>query len=115
VSRRGPTAPEARELERRLTRLGAHVSISACDISDPTELATLLAGIDTPHRLCAVVHTAGVLDDAVVSKLTPTQLDTVLAAKADTAWHLHQLTANQDLDAFVLFSSAAATLGNPGQ
>ncbi|MCV7195283.1 type I polyketide synthase, partial [Mycobacterium angelicum] len=45
----------------------------------------------------------------------PAQLDTVLAAKADAAWHLHQLTATQDLAAFVLFSSAAATFGNPGQ
>ncbi|WP_117414929.1 ketoreductase domain-containing protein, partial [Mycobacterium marinum] len=42
------------------------------------------------------------------------QLDTVLTAKADTAWHLHQLTAHIDLDAFVMFSAAAAVLGAPG-
>ncbi|ORA06881.1 hypothetical protein BST12_29200, partial [Mycobacterium angelicum] len=43
------------------------------------------------------------------------QLDTVLSAKADAAWHLHELTAERELAAFVLFSSASATLGNPGQ
>ncbi|WP_169726879.1 type I polyketide synthase, partial [Mycobacterium szulgai] len=115
VSRQGAAAPGAEELAQRLTELGAQVTITACDTSNPTELATLLDSIPTQHRLTAVIHAAGVLDDAVVTELTETQLDTVLAAKADAAWHLHQLTATQDLTAFVLFSSAAATLGNPGQ
>ena len=51
----------------------------------------------------------------MVTELTPEQLDAVLAAKADAAWHLHHLTADRDLAAFVLFSSAAGTLGSPGQ
>ena len=51
----------------------------------------------------------------MVTEMTPEQLDTVLAAKADAAWHLHQLTADRDLAAFVLFSSAAGILGGPGQ
>ena len=48
-----------------------------------------------------------------VTELTGEQLDTVLAAKADAAWHLHQLTADTDLDAFVVFSSAAGNFGRP--
>ncbi|WP_191499965.1 type I polyketide synthase, partial [Mycobacterium simulans] len=115
VSRRGETAPGADELTQRLTELGARVTITACDTSNPTELAALLRSIPSQHRLTAVIHAAGVLDDAVITELTETQLDTVLAAKADAAWHLHRLTAEQDVAAFVLFSSAAATLGNPGQ
>ncbi|WP_428842095.1 SDR family NAD(P)-dependent oxidoreductase, partial [Mycobacterium riyadhense] len=115
VSRRGPNAPGAAELHQRLTELGAHVTITACDTSNPTELATLLNTIPTQHRLTAIIHTAGVLDDAVVTELTSTQLHTVLHAKADPAWHLHQLTSDHDLAAFVMFSSATATLGNPGQ
>ena len=51
----------------------------------------------------------------MVTELTPEQLDAVLAAKADAAWHLHHLTADRDLAAFVLFSSAAGILGSPGQ
>ena len=110
-----PDAPGADELQQRLTGLGAHVAITACDTSNPAELAAALDTIAASHPLTAVIHAAGVLDDAVVTDLTPEQLDTVLAAKADAAWHLHRLTADRDLAAFVLFSSAAGILGSPGQ
>ncbi|BBC67173.1 hypothetical protein MMRN_40690 [Mycobacterium marinum] len=114
VSRSGPDAPGADNLYQRLTQLGAQITITACDTSDPTQLATLLANIPSEQPLRAVIHTAAVLHDAVLTELSPDQLDTVLTAKADTAWHLHQLTAHIDLDAFVMFSAAAAVLGAPG-
>ncbi|WP_373175984.1 type I polyketide synthase, partial [Mycobacterium marinum] len=114
VSRSGPDAPGADNLYQRLTQLGAQITITACDTSDPTQLATLLANIPSEHPLRAVIHTAAVIDDAVVTELTVEQLDTVLTAKADTAWHLHRLTADINLDVFVVFSAAAAVLGAPG-
>ena len=46
--------------------------------------------------------------------LTGERLDRVLRPKLDGAYHLHELTADQELAAFVLFSSAAG-LGGPGQ
>lgn len=115
VSRSGPDAAGAGELHERLTRLGAHVDIAACDTADPAALAAALDTVDAAHPLTAVIHAAGVLDDAVVTDLSPEQLDAVLTAKADAAWHLHGLTAQRDLPAFVLFSSAAGVLGSPGQ
>ncbi|GAA3063047.1 hypothetical protein GCM10020000_53020 [Streptomyces olivoverticillatus] len=112
VSRRGPDAPGAAVLLAELEAAGAAVTISACDISDRQAVAGLLDGIP---GLTAVIHTAGVLNDATVTGLTPAHLDSVWAPKADAARHLHELTLDRSLDAFVLFSSAAATFDGTGQ
>jgi NADPH:quinone reductase-like Zn-dependent oxidoreductase len=115
ISRRGPEAPGAAELEAELTALGAHVTVAACDTADREALAGVLASIPAGHPLTAVIHTAGVLDDGIITALTPEQLQTVLTPKVDAAWNLHELTSDDDLSAFVLYSSAAGTVGNPGQ
>ncbi|MGX1887454.1 SDR family NAD(P)-dependent oxidoreductase [Streptomyces sp. NPDC055287] len=115
VSRSGRDAPGAPELAAELSGLGADVSVAACDVADRDALAGLLAGIPAGHPLTGVVHAAGVLDDGVVSSLTPERLDTVLRPKLDAAVHLDELTRELDLSAFVLFSSASATFGSLGQ
>jgi polyketide synthase 12 len=62
-----------------------------------------------------VIHTAGVVDDAVIDALDGSRLDRVLAPKTDAALHLDELTRGQKLGAFVLFSSVSGVLGGPGQ
>jgi acyl transferase domain-containing protein/acyl carrier protein len=115
TSRRGEDAPGARELAAELTELGATVTITACDAADRDALSAVLAAIPADHPLTAVIHTAGVTDDGVLSALTVDRVDAVLRPKVDAAWNLHELTKDLDLQAFVLFSSLAGVLGNPGQ
>ena len=112
ASRRGPGAPGAGVLAADLAGRGATVRIAACDTADKEALAGLITG---SGPLAGVVHCAGVLDDGTVGSLTARRFDAVLAPKADGAWYLHELTAGMDLGMFALFSSAAGTLGNPGQ
>ncbi|WP_078968622.1 type I polyketide synthase [Streptomyces sp. NRRL F-6492] len=115
VGRRGAHTEEARALHDELAALGAGVTSVAADVGDEAEVAGLLAGIPAEHPLTAVVHAAGVLDDATLRTLDPARLDAVLRPKADGARHLDRLTRDADLAAFVLFSSAAGLVGSAGQ
>ncbi|MGW1926935.1 type I polyketide synthase, partial [Streptomyces massasporeus] len=115
ISRSGETAAGAAELRAELADLGCDVTFAACDSADRDALRVVLDGIPVERPLSAVIHAAGVLDDAVLTSMTPEQLGRVLRSKADGAIHLHDLTRGLPLAAFVLFSSAAAVLGSPGQ
>lgn len=116
ASRRGERAEGAPELAAELTSAGARVQLVACDIADRDAVARMLAQLpfDCPP-LCAVIHAAGVLDDAVITSLTTDRLATVLRAKVDAAWNLHETTLGLPLSMFVLCSSIAGTVSSPGQ
>ncbi|MFE6617905.1 SDR family NAD(P)-dependent oxidoreductase [Streptomyces sp. NPDC057740] len=113
TGRRGPQAPGARELRRELEELGAQVGVVACDAADRAALADVVRGCEPP--LSAVLHAAGVLDDGVLDSLTSERMTAVLRPKADAAWHLHELTRDLGLTAFVVFSSVSGLLGRAGQ
>ncbi|GAA2684011.1 MULTISPECIES: type I polyketide synthase [Actinosynnema] len=111
AGRRGADAPGAEELRAELEAAGASVTLARCDVADREALAALLA----EHDVRAVVHAAGVVDNGMLAGLDHERVDRVLRPKVDAAWHLHQLTRERDLSAFVLLSSAAGTLVPGGQ
>lgn len=99
-----------------LERMGATVTAAALDISDAADAASLFDDL-LPRlpRLAGVIHAAGVLDDGLLTQLSPARFETVMAPKILGAAHLHARTAPLALDFFVLFSSAASLIGSAGQ
>ncbi|HEX4813859.1 MAG TPA: type I polyketide synthase, partial [Nonomuraea sp.] len=115
VSRRGKDADHSDDLIAELRAGGAQAEIVACDAADRHKLESLLARVTAERPLTAVIHAAGVLADGVVEELTPERMTEAMRPKIDVAVNLHELTKDRDLDAFVLFSSAAGVLGSAGQ
>jgi thioesterase domain-containing protein/acyl carrier protein/NADP-dependent 3-hydroxy acid dehydrogenase YdfG len=115
LSRTGPDAPGARQLQADLQAAGVRAAVLACDAGDRDALARALATIPAQHPLSGIVHAAAVLDDCTFESIDPARLRRVLRAKAEAAWHLHELTKDLDLEMFILFSSLAGTVSAPGQ
>ncbi len=114
----GRSAPTevAREAIARMEEAGATVFVTAADASRQGDVDALLAhlGVSQPP-LRGVVHAAGILQDRTVLELSVEAMRNVAAPKVQGAWNLHQATLGIELDFFVLYASAAAILGSPGQ
>ncbi|TDP92870.1 acyl transferase domain-containing protein [Labedaea rhizosphaerae] len=113
TSRRGAAAPGAADLVAELNELGAKATVAACDVADRAALTALLADVPAEHPLTAVVHAAGIGDLTALADTTVEHLAEVFAAKVTGAANLDAVCG--PLDAFILFSSAAATWGGAGQ
>lgn len=95
---------------------GTEVTTVPCDIADADDVRRLVEVIDgSPFELRGVIHAAGILDDRTIARMDWDRFATVLRPKTLGAWNLHLATLDLPLDFFVVFSSAAATLGNRGQ
>jgi len=95
---------------------GAEVSAVEADVARADAVDRVVAEIARSGRpLRGIVHAAGTLDNAVLAQQDAGRLARVMAAKVDGTSHLERATRHLLLDFFVLFSSAAALLGSPGQ
>ncbi len=115
VGRSDPGPAALRAIEA-MERADARILAYRADISkrDEVERLLALAAREFPV-LRGLVHAAGVLADGSLMQQDWGRFAKVLAPKVDGASHLHDLTRALELDFFVLFSSAAALLGAPGQ
>ena len=106
----------AYQLVEEMRSAGASVEVYQADVCDRARLGQVLDEVrERLGPLRGVVHAAGVLDDGAIAQLDWPRSRAVLLPKVDGAWNLHQSTLGDDLEAFVLFSSAASIFGLPGQ
>ncbi|PWT82702.1 MAG: beta-ketoacyl synthase [Acidobacteria bacterium] len=116
LSRRGPSSDEARALLEEFGAMGICARAEACDVSDANSLGSLLKRMSSElPPLAGVMHAAMVLEDATIANLNEDKLEKVLRPKVLGADNLDRLTRGFELDYFILFSSAATFIGNPGQ
>lgn len=116
TSRRAPDADARRAIEDITERYRCRIHTFAADVGDESEVATLLERIRAElPPLAGVAHLAGVLDDALLSEQSLDRFRTTLAPKAFGACYLDRLTADDELDFFIVSSSVSSLLGSPGQ
>ena len=89
------------------------IDIVPGDVAEEADVRRCIAELQRPLK--GVFHLAGTLDDCLMADLTNESLAKVFAPKARGALNLHLATTDCPLDHFVMFSSIASTLGNPGQ
>ncbi|GAB2820672.1 hypothetical protein GCM10027176_26310 [Actinoallomurus bryophytorum] len=116
LSGRSGPGPAAQQTIEELRAFGTEVAIVLGDIAAPGVAERMVAAARRNGlRLRGVVHAAGVLDDRLVNELGPEDLRRVWSPKVDGAVRLHEATRRFHLDWWLVYSSAAALLGSPGQ
>ncbi|HXS75294.1 MAG TPA: type I polyketide synthase [Terracidiphilus sp.] len=109
-------APPAQKIIVELQNTGAQVEVIQTDITQTQQVAAVVARIrESMPPLKGVVHAAGVLDDGILLQMSHESLWSVMAPKIYGAWNLHTCTLGNQLDFFLLFSSAASIFGPAGQ
>ncbi|PTL78226.1 type I polyketide synthase [Vitiosangium sp. GDMCC 1.1324] len=100
---------------RELEAAGAQVLLAQADVAQRDAMAALLEQVRASMPpLRGIIHAAVVSSSARVRELDVETLGRVLAPKVDGAWILHELTREDLLDFFVLFSSISAVWGSAG-
>jgi acyl transferase domain-containing protein len=115
VSRREPTE-STRDIIAEIEQQGCRVHVMLADISKRSDVSELFARIDQElPPLKGLIHASGVLDDGLMAEQNWSRFESVLAPKQTGSLLLHEMTADRELDFFILYSSAASVLGSPGQ
>ncbi|HEX3942112.1 MAG TPA: SDR family NAD(P)-dependent oxidoreductase, partial [Acidobacteriaceae bacterium] len=116
IGRRSPEQMHDASLDRRMQALrakGVFVEAVACDIADEDRMRGLIADIvKRGQPLRGVVHAAAALPFSALSNASQQDVETAFRAKVEGARVLDRLTRKSNLDLFVLFSSAAASIGS---
>ncbi|VAW74515.1 Polyketide synthase modules and related proteins [hydrothermal vent metagenome] len=97
---------------KRIETQGTKVKTIACDVRKHQKVEQLLTSVRSKGRLGGILHAAGVNWLAKIADIESSQLSDALAINVSAAWNLHQLSQEDDLDFFILFSSVSALWGS---
>jgi NADPH:quinone reductase-like Zn-dependent oxidoreductase/acyl carrier protein len=114
----GRSAPSQTAIQQMasLTESGAMVVARQADVSRDEDVRRVFEEIsNTMPPLGGVLHSAGVLEDGVLTQLDRNRFRKATAPKVAGAWNLHLLSRDLPLDFFIMYSSGASVLGSPGQ
>ncbi|SPO04420.1 related to lovastatin nonaketide synthase [Cephalotrichum gorgonifer] len=103
-------------LEADLERLGAKIYNPACDITDEArvrEVAEWCAANLPPVR--GIIQSAAVFKDKTLENMDIELFNGGLRPKREGTLNIYNAFASDNLDAFILLSSAATVLGSKGQ
>lgn len=113
---RKPATSIAQATVEKLEKFGARISLMQVDVANADELAQALTTINSSlPPLRGIIHAAGLLKDGTLRQLSWQNFTTVMKAKIEGSWNLHQQTKSLSLDFFICFSSMTAMLGKAGQ
>ena len=120
LSSRSQPTQKALETIELVRAIGSDVVVVCGDIAQAGTAERLVtAATATGLPLRGVLHAAAVVEDATLANITDELIERDWAPKVKGAWHLHEalqnMEAEQPLDWFCSFSSAAALVGSPGQ
>ncbi|MEP3629887.1 MAG: SDR family NAD(P)-dependent oxidoreductase, partial [Hyphomicrobiales bacterium] len=94
---------------------GVAIQPIACDAADKGALSAALDGLRSDRPIKGIIHAAMVLRDGLITNMSDTDVADVLTPKVRGAFNVDQLTRDDPLDTFLLFSSITTFIGNPGQ
>jgi 3-hydroxymyristoyl/3-hydroxydecanoyl-(acyl carrier protein) dehydratase/NAD(P)-dependent dehydrogenase (short-subunit alcohol dehydrogenase family) len=108
-----------REIKKNIqlmTDHGSRVKYFSADIRNPEEIQAVFNAVQKEFNpITAIIHGAGVLEDKLILDKQLDPFNLVLETKVKGLETLLKASTNNSLKYFVLFSSIAARMGNPGQ
>ena len=114
MGRRAPSA-EAEATIAKIRKGGVDVRVIAADISQAQDVAEMFSSISAMPQLRGIVHAVAAVDDALLTDLTVDQVRRVSVPKLGGALNLHRCASSMPLDFFVVCSSLAVPVTQPGQ
>ncbi|WP_068774891.1 type I polyketide synthase [Paenibacillus sp. FJAT-26967] len=98
-----------------IERMGSQVDIIQADAANEAQMRAALDLLREKHgHIRGVIHAAGIGEGNLLGKLTEDEFRQIIASKVQGTWLLDRLTEQDQLEFFVMFSSAITLMGGMG-